>query len=112
MSHSTKTTQKELLDTQLHTEDNHKEDSSDKIQSREPVEGTPFTIVSTPSGETLTMGIYALSPTLKTKEEVLSHLLNNEWNIMVNIMHVMLKVHGLISMETIQKIEKQNDKEQ
>lgn len=101
MSQQTNKPALELLNTQLNVNDNHKENSSKDliVEGREPIEGTPFTLAKTARGYTLLMGLYALTPTFKTKKQLTEFRNKNEWNIIVNVLHAMLDFHKIINKE-------------
>lgn len=69
------------------------------VHERIPIGGTPFTMAKNDNGYTLLMGLYALTPTFKTKQQVVKFMKDNEWNLMVNVMHAMLDFHKLIKKE-------------
>lgn len=107
------------LNTQLNVNENHKSTSFEEaipmqeksrkntVHERQHVEGTPFTIAKTDKGYTLLMGLYALTPTFKTKTQLKTFMNKNEWNLMVNIIHAMLDFHKLINTKEILKKEEQ-----
>lgn len=97
MSNSTNTKHTDLLRTQSNVEETHNKKSSTNVVQREPVEGTPFTIAKNDKGYTLLMGLYALTPTFKTKTALKSFWQKQEWNIIINMLHAMLDFHKLIN---------------
>lgn len=105
MSNSTVTKHGDLLDTQLNAENNHNKNSGEVITSklleREQEEGTPFTLVRSEEGYTILLGLYAITPTFKTKRQLAQFRKKNTWNIIVNVLHAMLDFHKLINQKEI-----------
>lgn len=99
MSQSTNSKHTEQLNTQLNANETHKQRYGKPIVSREPIEGTPFTIAKNEKGYTLLLGLYALTPTFKTKKQLNEYRNKNEWNLIVNTLHAMLDFHKLINQE-------------
>lgn len=84
----------------------HKENSGKIKAEIIQVEGTPFVIAASEEGYRLVFGKYQISPTLKTKKEVEEYWKRNEWNIIVNVLHVMLEFHGLLNHK--KEVEEEN----
>lgn len=105
MSHSTTSKQRELLNTQNNAEADNNSNSSQLIE-REQVKHSPFWIVgTTEKGYFLTMGKYKISPTFKSKLELLVYKEECEWEIVITIA-------GIIASDLIMQNETQRNETQ
>lgn len=81
--------------------------SSSQLIEREQVEHSPFWIVGTPeAGYFLTMGKYKISPTFKSKLELIVYKEECEWEIVITIA-------GIIASDLImqnEKVKQENNK--
>lgn len=89
MQHLTSTKQRDILNTQSHVEEIHKQDST-KLIEREPIENTPFWIVgNTENGYILTMGKYKVTQKkFNSIKEAREELENNTWELMLTVIAI------------------------
>ena len=60
---------------------------------RTEIEGTPFSIITTPEGHFLCMGRARLTGTMKEKADIIQHLSTNMWEIVLTVILVALDNH-------------------
>lgn len=86
MQHSTSTKQRDILKSQSSIKENpNYEYGSEQIIEREPIEGTPFTLITTQGKSFGVLGKYALTEKYDTKEEVLDYMDKNFWNLVITV---------------------------
>lgn len=90
MPQSTETKQKELLNTQSSTETTL---NSEYLVTNEPIEGTPFRLLGTEEkGYTIALSQYILTGFSPSREEALSMLKLQKWNITINAIIALIKI--------------------
>lgn len=100
MSQSTTFKQQELLSTQNNAEETHKQQST--LVEREPIDKTPFWLITNQDGSFITLGEYRITEVKKDKAEALDELRNNEWNIIMHMCAVIVEK----SLEERKRLEK------
>lgn len=87
MLQSIKNYVKELFNTQENAEETLKEELNSKSQiiEREQLHGTPFWTIKTEQGWFLVMGEHRLSSVFQRKDQVKGWLLNNQWQVIMQI---------------------------
>lgn len=60
-------------------------DYSEKLIDRTPLEGTPFTLITTEEGYFLTFGKYKVSELVNNQEQLIDMVLEKEWNLLLNV---------------------------
>lgn len=93
MSLPTKHKQSEQLATQENVENNHKQNSI--LTEREPIKGTPFTLIKQDEQWFMVMGDYRVTETTKTKEEQIEKLESEKWLLIMHICIVAIKKIGI-----------------
>lgn len=74
---------------------NEKQNNSQLI-SHEELENTPFTITTDEEGSYLRLGNYRLTERLKTHDQVIDFLYENQWNTIVNLICAIIDTHDKI----------------
>lgn len=96
MSHSINSKQQDILNSQLNAETDNNSNSS-KLIEREHMTGTPFWITGNEElGYRGVMGKWAITEIYKTKLEVVNHIDQNEWEII-------LKLAGIVAQDLIEQ---------
>lgn len=85
------TEQQDILKSQTNAEEAGKQNSSNKLIDREPLEGTPFTIIKDEEGWMLVMGKYALTTKKETREELTTYIQEEMWNTIVKITVIIIE---------------------
>lgn len=80
MSNTTNTKRVGILNTQNNIENTH---NSQSLISREPIEGTPFTIIGTEVGYFITLGDFRLSEQTPDKQELIDKITNKTWDLII-----------------------------
>lgn len=99
--HKIKTFLGDMWTTSTNAEDQTRENSlneKSQIIEREQLKGTPFWIIKTEQGWFLVMGENRLSEVMPTKERVKGWLLNNQWQV---IMQIIVIVTNKIKQEEV-----------
>lgn len=97
MSYLTNKEQEELLNTQSNAGETPKQNSS--LMEYKPIAGTPFTAARHENKWYLLMGIYRLSESYHTEEQVLSLLKNDMWTLILKMIVAVIeksKLHDKI----------------
>jgi hypothetical protein len=94
-------TQQELLNSLTNADENqNKENSSEQLVEREPIEGTPFYMMgNNEKGYSVVMANYKLSPVQPTKEDVLRYMNDNLWNFTINVIHVCMELKDYVNQQ-------------
>lgn len=100
MSQSTKTKQSEQLNIQENAENNPNKNYP--LAEREPILGTPFTLIRDNEKWFMVMGDYRVTETTKTKEEQIDKLDTEKWLL---IMHICIISVQKIQQEQARQIE-------
>lgn len=85
-------TQSELLKLQTTTEDttDTKQQSNSQIKETEPVENTPFTMITIlDQGSFVALGNYRVSD-YQTKSDCLDQIHGKEWHLLINVIQSMI----------------------
>lgn len=103
MSQSTTLTQKELFNTQLNVEETHKQNSS--LIRRTHLEKTPFTLIEKEEGQNfITFGRHRLTQIHDTPEKAIDELETNFWEIIANLIIVLIEMREQELINEITKI--------
>lgn len=71
--------------TSARKKDSLKSGKKKQLIKREPVEGTPFTIITMDKKSFITVGAYRLSEETTNKEELLRQIENKDWTLTTNV---------------------------
>lgn len=62
----------------------------EQLIEREPLEGTPFTLITREKKSFIAFGRYKISEEYDSKELALGSLTNDFWNILLNVIQIIL----------------------
>lgn len=63
-----------------------------ELVKRTKVEGTPFTIITTPDGgSVVTLGKYRVSAPMETEEEARLYVMGKDWNLILSVVMLMVE---------------------
>lgn len=92
---SKSTEQRDILQSTMNVEGVHNENSStsEQLIERMKVDGSPFTVIGEVNeGYFLAFGRYRLTERFKTKELVITHLMMEQYNIMMKMVAIMIQI--------------------
>lgn len=89
MSKQITSNQGDILNTQNNVEETPKQNSP--LSEREPIDKTPFWLITNQTGSFITFGEYRVSQILPSKAEALDELRNNDWNIIMHMVAVIVE---------------------
>lgn len=96
------TKQKDILTTQLNTEETHNKDSgNEQLFKIKPIQNTPFHILNKENEYYLTIGNNLLTVGMETEEKILKYLEEHKWDIITTI--IIIITDKQINDKTIQR---------
>lgn len=92
MQHSTPTNQRDILNAQSNTENNHNSNyGNEEIINRKQLEGTPFQLITQQGKTFVVIGINKITPDFDTEQEAMNYIDENHWNITGTIVTIIVE---------------------
>lgn len=84
------------------TDANSMDNSQSSLINQEPIENTPFTLITTDEGSFCAMGLYRITEIYPTKNEAISKATSITWNNLVTVMMIIAEKMKSTSIAQIQ----------
>jgi hypothetical protein len=85
-----------------HTDADLMDNSPSSLINQEPVENTPFTLITTNEGSFCAMGLYRITEIYPSKDEAISKATSLTWNNLVTVMMIIAEKMKSTSIAQIQ----------
>jgi hypothetical protein len=85
-----------------HTDADLMDNSRSSLINQEPVENTPFTLITTDEGSFCAMGLYRITEIYPSKDEAISKATSLTWNNLVTVMMIIAEKMKSTSIAQIQ----------
>lgn len=71
-----------------HTDADSTDNSQSSLINQEPIENTPFTLITTDEGSFCAMGLYRITEIYPSKDEAISKATSLTWNNLITVMMI------------------------